>query len=112
MLVQMFKLKPERLIGFVSDDVWVINFVKDGQSDFNVTGDGSLDVFNTVFSVIKHMIDDIKPEYIAYKPTDADEVKSAQKSRIYAGYFDRLGLSQVDNSTLPDTMNGLTVFKA
>ena len=112
MLVQMFKPNPDRLAGFVSDNVWIINFVKEGQSDFDVTGSGSLDAFNTVFATIQVMINDIHPDYIAYKPTDSDQTKSAQKARIYSGYFTRMGLSEYPKAQLPDSMQNLTVFKA
>ncbi len=97
MLVQFSQIKPdrqneqERELG----TGWIINFVQDGQSDFNVTGTGSLDSFNSVFAVIKYFIENEHPDYVAFKATDADSSQAAKKSRIYGGYFNLLGLTKV-----------------
>lgn len=99
MLVQFARLKPDQS-GELGNNVWRINFVQDGQSDFNVTNQGSLDAFNSVFSVIKFFIETENPEYITYKATDADESKASQKGRIYNSYFNSLGLTRVDPSPI------------
>ena len=104
MLVQFRKLKPEQADGY-GDNVWLWNFVKDGQSDFNVTNEGSLDAFNTVFAITKYFIDTYHPSYITHKSTDADSSKASQKARLYAGYLKNLGGTQIQDP------QGKEVFK-
>ncbi len=97
MLVQFIQIKPDRQTDQERElgTGWIINFVQDGQSDFNVTGTGSLDSFNSVFAVIKYFIENEHPDYVAFKATDADQSQASKKSRIYGGYFNLLGLTKV-----------------
>ena len=97
MLVQFRRMKPETT-NERGNNVWMINFVKDGQSDFNVTNEGSLDAFNSVFAIIQYFINTYHPSYITYKATDADSSKASQKSRIYDGYFRNLGLTKDESN--------------
>ena len=73
----------------------MVNFTE-RDSGFNVTKTGSLDAFNSVFSVIK-MVD---PENIYFKATDDDPEKAAQKSRLYAGYLKNLGYTKIPTENL------------
>jgi hypothetical protein len=73
----------------------MVNFT-DGDNGFNVTGRGSLDSFNSVFSIIKM----VNPEGIYFKATDDNTSKSAQKSRIYAGYLQNMGYTKVPQEEL------------
>lgn len=97
MLVQFSQIKPDRQTEQERElgTGWIINFVQDGQSDFNLTGTGSLDSFNSVFAVIKYFIENEHPDYVAFKATDADESAARKKSRLYGGYLNLFGLTKV-----------------
>lgn len=73
----------------------MVNFTERG-SDFNVTKTGSMDGFNSVFSVIKLE----RPENIYFKATDDDPKKAAQKSRLYGGFLSNLGYKKVPTEEL------------
>lgn len=74
----------------------MVNFVERDGKGFNVTGQGSLDAFNSVFSVIKM----VSPENIYFKATDDDPKKAAQKSRLYGGYLTNMGYKRVPKEEL------------
>ena len=103
-----FRKLPAQAVGSDFDDIWLINFVRRGQQDFNVTNDGSLDAFNSVFSAIKLFTEAQQPEGVYFKATDDNDGKAAQKSRIYAGYLTRLGYTKVPPKELrsPILRNG------
>lgn len=94
MNVQFNKLPP----AFSGDlgQLTMVNFT-DGTNGFNVTGTGSLDSFNSVFSIIKM----VSPTGIYFKATDDNSDKAAQKSRIYAGYLQNMGYTKVKQEELP-----------
>ena len=94
MTVQFNKI-PSQISGEL-DELYMINFVEKGQTDFNVTSKGSLDAFNSVFSIIKL----VNPKSIFFKATDKDNKKAQQKSRIYAGYLRNLGYRPVSPEDL------------
>ncbi len=89
--------------------IWLINFVEKGQSDFNITGRGSLDSVSSVIAVIKYFVDTESPNFIAFKGTDADNNKASQKTRIYSTYASMFGGVKI--TKLPPALEHLTVFK-
>ena len=101
-MVVQFTLK------FPSMGMWMCNFVQKGQSDFNATGTGSLDGFNSAFAVIKHFIDNERPKFICYRASDSNKDKADQKARLYDRYFTLLGGTRV--TKLPPMFNDLNVF--
>ena len=101
-MVVQFTLK------YPSMGMWMCNFVQKGQTDFNATGTGSLDGFNSVFSVIRYFIETESPKFICYKATDDNGDKTSQKSRLYGSYLKMLGGKPMGK--LPPTLAHLDVL--
>jgi len=91
--IQFNKLPPA--IGGELGQLTMINFTE-RESGFNATNTGSMDGFNSVFSVIKM----VSPENIYFKATDDDPKKASQKSRLYAGFLKNLGYTKVPTENL------------
>ena len=91
--VQFNNLPPA--IGGNLGQLTMVNFTERG-SGFNVTKTGSMDGFNSVFSVIKL----VSPENIYFKATDDDPNKAKQKSRLYGGFLSNIGYKKVPNEEL------------
>jgi hypothetical protein len=88
-------------------NLWLINFVEKGQSDFNITNRGSFDSIR--MAVIKYFIETESPDFIAFKGTDDSKEKALQKNRIYSNYAAMIGGQTVER--LPPALSHLEVFK-
>lgn len=97
--IQVRKL-PQQVIGNDYDSVWLVNFVQRGQTDFNVTNEGTLDSFNSTFAAIKMFLQSENPDAVYYKATDDDPAQAAKKKNIYRGYFKNLGYLPVAKEDL------------
>jgi hypothetical protein len=90
-------------------NLWLVNFVEKGQSDFNVTNRGLFDSISSVMAVIKYFADTESPTFIAFKGTDDSKEKASQKNRIYSNYAAMFGGQRVEK--LPPALSHLEVLE-
>lgn len=97
MIVNLIAMPTPNQYDDINSTIWQINFTPYSQS-FNITNDGSIDLFNSVMSLIKILIDKYNIEYLTFNPTDRDQNKREQKQRIYAGYLTHFGFTAIPES--------------